>query len=36
MGVCVFVIVALAVSVTIFESRKSPDEEGRYIHLQQW
>ena len=33
-AVCVLVIIALAVSLTIF--RKSPNEEGRYIHLQQW
>lgn len=35
-AVCVLVIIALAVSLTIFEIRKSPDEEGRYILLQQW
>ena len=33
--VFVLVIIALAVSLTIFEIRKSPEEEGRYIHLEQ-
>ena len=36
-GAVVLVVAALVVSLAIFETRKSPDEEGRYIHMQrQW
>lgn len=36
-GSVVLLITVLAVSlVVIFEIRKSPDKEGRYIHKQQW
>ena len=35
-GAVVLIVAALAVSLIIFENRKSPDVEGRYIHMQQW
>ena len=35
-GAVVLVVAAVAVSLIIFEIRKSPDEEGRYIHMQKW
>ena len=35
LGVLVITVVAVAVFV-VFEMRKSPNKEGRYMHIQQW